>query len=207
MRESRTTNPYSAGTAVRRSASGKSVIRGYAAVFYRSGDASTEYELYPGLVERIRPGAFDRAIAEKQDVRGLINHSSDILLGRTTAGTMTLAADSVGLRYEILFNPDDADHARYAEKIKRGDLSGASFSFVPTAQSIESGKGGSDVRWVEDVNLFDVGPVTFPAYKAATSGIRSAGYGGGVRLSTAEAEARKRRVAQIELELHEAWRR
>ena len=45
-----------------RSDGDKFVIGGYAAVFYRAGDPSTEYELWPGTVERIAPTAFDEAV-------------------------------------------------------------------------------------------------------------------------------------------------
>src|SRR5215475_2335681 len=73
---------------------------GFAAVFYKDGDPDTEYQLYPDLVERIAPGAFDRAVRE-DDVRGLMNHDPNLLLGRTAAGTLKLSADATGLRYEI----------------------------------------------------------------------------------------------------------
>ena len=60
---------------------------GYGAVFYREGEAGTEYGLGGSIKERIQPGAFDRALAESDDVRGLFNHDPDNLLGRTANGT------------------------------------------------------------------------------------------------------------------------
>src|SRR5690606_6184684 len=41
---------------------GGAVIRGRGAVYYRKDDPGTEYELWPGVVERIMPGAFDDVI-------------------------------------------------------------------------------------------------------------------------------------------------
>ena len=79
---------------------GKPIIAGYGAVFY-DGTPETEYKLWDDMVERIMPGAFDRAISEKHDVRGLFNHDPNHVLGRTKSGTMKLSVDSKGLADEI----------------------------------------------------------------------------------------------------------
>ena len=151
---------------------GQSVLVGYGAVFHREGDAGTEYQLWPGLVERVGTNAFNRAISEKQDVRGLFNHDANFVLGRTKSNTMKLSVDSVGLRYEIELD-DDAESQRIAKKIERGDIDGSSFSFRPTAVRFEELDNGTEVRILEDVDLYDVGPVTFPAYEGTTAGSRS----------------------------------
>jgi len=156
-------------------ADGKRMIVGYGAVFYDPDDEGTEYQLWGDTVERIAPGAFDRAIAE-DDVRGLFNHDANRLLGRTAAGTMRLSVDAVGLRYEIDIDEDDADSASAARKIERGDLDGSSFSFRGERVTwIDGGDDGPEVRLLEAVELYDVGPVTFPAYQATTAGVRSGG--------------------------------
>lgn len=145
-------------------------IVGYAAVTY-DGTPDTEYELYEDYVERIMPGAFDRALAEKDDVRGLFNHDPDNLLGRTSAGTMALAVDKKGLRYEI--QPGDTTMARdVVEHIKRGDVDGSSFAFRVTDEDIRK-EDDVYIREISGVRLFDVGPVTYPAYTATTSGYRT----------------------------------
>ena len=148
---------------------GSKVISGYAAVFHREGESGTEYELWPGMKERIAPQAFKRALDEKQDVRGLFNHAPDAVLGRSQAGTMRLSTDSKGLRYEIDYNANDPDHVRVSEKIKRGDVTGSSFAF-------RVAKGGevrtNETRTLIDLDVVDVGPVTFPAYKGTSTGVR-----------------------------------
>ena len=150
---------------------GKQVIVGYASVFYNAEDPGTEFGLGPKLKERIMPTAFNRALTEQQDVRALFNHDPNHLLGRRGAGTLTLSVDAVGLRYEI--TPPDTQSGRDTlESIKRGDLAGSSFAFQMKSHKWERGKE-YDVRNIEDVDLFDVGPVTFPAYKSATTGVRS----------------------------------
>lgn len=158
------------------------MIVGYAAVFYREGDPGTEYEMWPAgsgwprVVERIMPGAFDRAVKE-DDVRGLFNHDPANILGRKSAGTLRLSVDDIGLRYEI--DPPDTQTARdLLVSLKRGDVSGSSFAFIPTKTEYRdlidnaTGKGETIVERLQ-VELLDVGPVTFPAYTGATSGARS----------------------------------
>jgi uncharacterized protein len=149
-------------------------IQGLASVFYRDGQPETEYWLYYDVVEHIMPGAFDRAMKEAQDVRGLFNHDPSQLLGRTSAGTLALSITDVGLAYEIPFAPTDPDHQRVASKLDRGDVTGSSFAFVATRTSwIEQKTADGNwiyIRQVEDLDLYDVGPVTFPAYTGATSG-------------------------------------
>lgn len=159
---------------------GKPVIEGLASVYYDGTDA-TEYVLweYPGerCVERIMPGAFDRALAEKDDVRALANHDPACLLGRTASGTLRLASGKDGLAYEI--DPPDTQAARdVMESIRRGDMSGSSFAFVVDEQSfsyVRQGDGLLYVREVKSVTLFDVGPVTYPAYGGTEAGVRAAG--------------------------------
>ena len=120
------------------------------------------------------PGCFDRALSERQDVRALINHDPNQVLGRFLAGTMRLSVDQVGLRYEIDL-PDTATGRDIATLVERGDVSGSSFSFLDVQTTYVRGEDGCpDCRELRDVNVFDVGPVTFPAYEATTTGLRSA---------------------------------
>ena len=147
-------------------------IEGYAAVFY-DGTPETEYELWSGVRERIKPGAFDEALAAGDDVRGLINHNSNRLIGRTSSGTMRLSVDKVGLRYEIDV-PDTQDGRDILELVDRGDMSGSSFCFVCTDERWFR-DGDDEIREVLCARLYDVGPVTYPAYDATTAGTRDAG--------------------------------
>ena len=148
-------------------------VSGYAAVFYREGVEGTEYEMAADLRERIMPGAFDQAIANRDDTRALFNHNPDNLLARYPSGDLRLSVDEVGLRYEFDADMNDPDHARVLAKLDRGDLTGSSFAFVAErAEWIED--KGVDIRMVQSVRLFDVGPVTYPAYDASTAAARNA---------------------------------
>lgn len=152
-------------------ADGGKMIVGYAAVYHRAGEAGTEYRLGPDIVEHIAPGAFDLT----QDVRGLFNHDPSLLLGRTKSGTLRLSTDQRGLRYEIDI-PDTTTGRDVAESIKRGDITGSSFAFTPTESKwMRDEQRGVDIREIRKVDLFDVGPVVFPAYEASTTGLRSEG--------------------------------
>ena len=183
-------------------ADGKPMIRGYGAVFYREGDPKTEYCLwddsYGRAVERIMPGAFDRALRQNQDVAGLFNHDPNLVLGRTSAGTMALTKDSIGLRYEIELG-DTSVSRDVQEYIRRGDVTGSSFSFtIPpggdrwTRTQDEDGKY-FEVREVHDVELYDVGPVTFPAYQGTSAAVRSAEDAAEAKASREAARAAERR--------------
>ncbi len=151
-------------------------LAGYGAVYFREHDQGTQYQLWTDTVERIMPGAFDRAIRE-DDVRGLFNHDADNILGRTAAGTMRLSVDDVGLRYEI--DAPDTDLAnRVIEAVNRGDVSGSSFAFLPRSVTWREEMNDEEqtvyIREINEVELFDTGPVTYPAFESTTAGTRSA---------------------------------
>ena len=165
-------------TKVEARADGGKEIVGYAAVFYREGDAGTEYRLYDDLVERIMPGAFDEAVDQRHDVRALFNHDPSMVLGRAEASTLRIDTDATGLRYSI--SPPNTQAGRdVVELLERGDVSGSSFAFIPTRVSWEermdkNTKKVEYIRKIENVRLIDVGPVTYPAYESTTAGVRSA---------------------------------
>jgi len=143
-------------------------LAGYGAVYY-DGTPETEYELWTNCVERIMPGAFDRAVRE-DDVRGLFNHDRNLILGRVKAGTMRIKTDKRGLWYEIDV-PDTQPGRDTATSVERGDVTGSSFSFYVKEVTWRD-EGDLEIREINDVELFDTGPVTFPAYEGTTSAAR-----------------------------------
>lgn len=173
----------------------KRVIRGYAAVFYDASDADgTEYWMWSDMVERIMPGAFDRAIQEKHDARALFNHDGSWLLGRVGAGTARLSVDSRGLLYEIDEDKNDPQWQSVAAKIDRGDITGSSFAFHARSTTwVET--PDYFVRQITDLNLYDVSPVTWPAYSGSTAG-RSMNTSEGV--PPAVAELIRERMSQLQ---------
>lgn len=167
-------------------------IVGHASVF---DEWTTLYEgRYWIYREIVRPGAFSRAIKKKQDVRALFNHDSNFVLGRTKSGTLSLEEDAKGLLSRI--TPPDTQAARdLLTSIKRGDVTGMSFAFTPTRgkkvkQTEQDGvitieNGGERItqryegdtlieeRELLDLDLYDVSPVTYPAYGGTDVGLRS----------------------------------
>lgn len=140
-------------------------ITGYAALF------NVWSQDLGGFVETIEPGAFTRSLQNGADVRAVINHDPNLILGRSKAGTLNLVEDDIGLRVEIV--PPDTQYARdLMTSIKRGDIDQMSFQF----KTIDD-----DVRWdgnlvkrsLKQVDLFDVAPVTFPAYPQTSVSVRS----------------------------------
>lgn len=165
-------SPEASGLRLERRAEGVAVLEAHAAIYYREGDPATEYWLWDDLVERIMPGAFDAAIAERDDVRALWNHESGQLLGRIGSGTLRLRTDDRGLVYEVDL-PDTTDGRNLAALVERGDVPGSSFGFMagPMAKrgkvvwTSETVDGRSyDVREIHSLELFDISPCTFPAY-------------------------------------------
>lgn len=153
---------------LRAAADGKSAkIIGYGAVF------NSLSEDLGGFREKIRPGFFSKAIRDKHDVRGLFNHDSNMILGRTKSGTMTLTEDDHGLRYEIDV-PDTTVGRDLKVSLERKDVDGSSFSFTTQVDDVRN-EGGVIIReLIEIKQLYDVGPVAFPAYSASSAEARSA---------------------------------
>lgn len=150
-------------------------ITGHAAVFDKASDD------LGGFREVIEAGAFADTV-KHDDIRALFNHDPNYILGRNKAGTLMLEEDGKGLYFEI--EPPDTQYARdLMVSIGRKDISQCSFAF-----NIEGKKGerwnvdGKDVeardafmamwdrekhkiiRYVAKARLWDVSPVTYPAY-------------------------------------------
>jgi uncharacterized protein len=138
----------------------KTVVRGYAAKF----DSMSEN--LGGFREIIAPGAFDAVL--ENDVRALINHDSSLILGRTTAGTLRIGADAVGLWYE--YDSPDTSYARdLLVSMQRGDVDQSSFQFFVGDDDWKEDSEGRVIRTIKSVErLLDVAPVTFPAYQNTT---------------------------------------
>ena len=132
---------------------GRTIV-GYAAVF----NSTTDIGFFR---ERIAPGAFAAAIA-RDDVRALVNHENSRVLGRNTSGTLRLFEDERGLRYEI-DAPDTQEARDLLVLMDRGDISQSSFAFVATSETWDE-TGDKPLRTVNEVRLYDVSVVTYPAY-------------------------------------------
>ena len=140
-----------------RAEDGNLYIEGYFAVY------NSRYNLWDGAYETIAPGAFEGET--RKDVRALCNHDSTLVLGRTTAGTLTLRTDEVGLWGSIIINQADQDAMNLYERVKRGDVTQCSFGFDIVDQDVEYQDGEPTVWIIKRVRLYEVSVVTFPAYE------------------------------------------
>jgi len=142
---------------------GKKIV-GHAAVFNQ-----LSLPMY-GFREQVLPGAFKKTIKES-DIRALWNHNPNNVLGRNTAGTLELSEDDTGLAVRI--TPPDTQWAKdLSESIRRGDVSQMSFGFRTIKDSFHT-EEGMITRNLEEVQLFDVSPVTYPAYPTTDVSVRA----------------------------------
>lgn len=157
---------FNSAASVRMSGDGK-MINGHAAVF------NSPITLWPGVKEQVKPGAFAKTIKES-DVRALFNHDPNWVLGRNKSGTLTMREDDQGLQVDII--PPDAQWATDLKKsIARGDISGMSFGFRVIKESWTNvdDDAGTMLRDLEEVQLYDVSPVTYPAYAQTDCTVRA----------------------------------
>lgn len=147
------------------------VISGMAAVYNREAVIGGYFR------EIIRPGAFQRVLSENPDVIGAPNHNWDTVLGRTIAGTLKLEdREHDGLHYEITVNPNDQEAMNFYSRVQRGDIRHSSFAFTVRKELWTNPENPQDLplRAVLEVDkLYDVSPVTFPAYPTTTANVRS----------------------------------
>jgi HK97 family phage prohead protease len=142
-------------------------ITGYAAVF------NTASEDQGGWTEIIDPTAFDNVLASNPDVRALWNHNPDHVLGRTTAGTLQLSCDATGLAY-VVTPPATSLAKDLMVSMRRKDVTQSSFAFICKRDQWTDNQDGTVTRRIlEFDSLLDVSPVTYPAYPAATSQVRT----------------------------------
>jgi uncharacterized protein len=180
-----------------RAADGKIYLSGRAAPY---GQLT---KLWENVHERIMPGAFTRALAEKQDVRHLQNHDPNLVLGRTKAGTLTLSEDSAGLNFRTLL-PDTSYARDLAACIERGDVDGNSFGFIAVRQAWieESDPAKPDavrcIRELHDVDLMDVSTVTYPQYAGTSAAIERSLFPDGVPLEVRSHMAGQRQAGPTE---------
>jgi hypothetical protein len=120
--------------------------------------------------EQIAPGAFKDSIRQ-DDIRALFNHDPNFILGRNKAGSLTLREDSKGLAIEIDL-PATGNGRDLIAAVRRGDLSGMSIGFDVQDETWQKGAAGAMVRTLKKIKLYDVGPVTFPAYASTDVSLR-----------------------------------
>jgi hypothetical protein len=140
---------------------------GYASVFNQESEIAGLWR------EKVSPGAYKKTIQEN-DIRALWNHNTDLVLGRNKAKTLYLEEDNKGLKVEII--PPDTQAGRDAiTSIKRQDVSQMSLAFIPIKQEwiLPTDRRDLALRVIKEARLFEVSPVTFPAFEETSINTRS----------------------------------
>lgn len=136
-----------------------------------------------GFKERVLPGAFSKSLGVS-DVRALFNHDPNYILGRTKSGTLTLGDESKGLHFDAIAPETQTIRDLVLAPIARGDIDQCSFSFTVREDAWREPKSLSGLweRDLVDVELYDVSPVTFPAYLQTDVVVRSLATEAGIDL-------------------------
>jgi len=119
-----------------------------------------------GFIEVIKPGAFTRSLANGADVKCLVNHDPNKILGRRKNGTLTLTDTPAGLAFRCQLDSRNSSHADAYNSVKRGDMDECSFAFTATKQQWNADRTR---RTITEADLFDVSVVCYPAYDKGTA--------------------------------------
>jgi uncharacterized protein len=142
------------------------ILEGYASVF------NTEAVIFNAWREMVAPGAYKKTIQEN-DIRSVWNHNTDLVLGRNKAKTLELREDDIGLKVKI-FPPDTQAGRDAVTSIKRGDVTQMSIAFRVIKQDRQEDEDERlPLRIIREAKLFEVSPVTFPAFEATSIQARS----------------------------------
>jgi uncharacterized protein len=125
--------------------------------------------------ERVSKRAFDKILAQPGlDCCFLVNHNPDLILGRTSAGTLKLRADDTGLHYSCEL-PNTSTARDLKENIRAGNISGNSFAFTlgegddEWSEEEDENRSRIVVRTIKNFSqLLDVSAVVYPAYKGTS---------------------------------------
>lgn len=138
------------------------------------GVATTISGWFEDWDEEVAAGAWTRTIASDTDIKSMFNHDTNRLLGSTAAESLRLTDESDGLHYDVDVNPADMNAMSVHAQVLRGDVSGASVWFRVVSQRWDEPTDTNGLerakRTILEAELFEVGPVVFPAFPTTTAG-------------------------------------
>jgi len=143
-------------------------LSGYASMFDTWASIGGQFD------ERVMPGAFAKTLAEDDQV-ALWNHEDRYPLARRSAGSLELHEDSQGLHTLIRLDPKISYHNDLWQGVKNGTIRNMSFRFSvePDGEEYTRDKSGRAKRTIHEARLFEVSPVTFPAYESTSISARA----------------------------------
>jgi HK97 family phage prohead protease len=143
------------------------VVEGYGIVY------DQEVELLPGFFEKVSRKAFTKSLAKRDVIKSYFNHDSEKVLSTTNSNPpLTFRDDEKGLYYISPIPP-----TTYGEDLKinlqRKNVSGSSFAFIVSDEDWEERKDGTIHRNIREGEIFEIGPVTDPAYVQTGAALRT----------------------------------
>ena len=145
------------------------ILTGYAILW--NAESRTIHEQGRVFTERIAKGAFDASIDNKtDDIKLYYNHDSSMPLARTRNGSLRLASDEKGLRFEADL-PETTLGNDVRELLRTGTLSGEmSFGFYVRDEVWTKDKKD---RTITKGDLVEISVVVDAAYPQTYSQLRS----------------------------------
>jgi HK97 family phage prohead protease len=159
-------------------ADGLRTLYGHFAVFDQWSEIDSVREGH--FMERVAPGAFAMTFVTDRDrIRVLFQHGRDPQIGdKPLGGIQSLREDDIGGSYSVPLL--DTNYNRELIPGLEAGLYGASFRFRVRRENWISKPARSDYnparlpeRTIREAQVYEFGPVTFPAYAEATAGVRS----------------------------------
>lgn len=132
-------------------------------------------EIYPGVFESIAPGAFSESLSDFRTVKSFINHNPTKILSTTRSDPALEILDGESfLEFSAPIPPTTYGNDLIVN-LKRGNIKGASFSFTIAENGDHYKKlsDGSLHRTITQAEIYEVGPVTNPAYEQTEVGLRN----------------------------------
>jgi HK97 family phage prohead protease len=151
---------------------------GHAAVF--NSRTAIGNPLTWGFYEQINPGAFTKTLKEG-DARFLVDHDTSLLVARVSAGDLRLAEDDLGLAVDSELDTEVSYVRDLIRNVDKRRITGMSFGFQVvkddwTTEEVSTSDGQTaevEVRTIQEVRLFEVSAVTFPAYEETDAALRA----------------------------------
>ena len=133
-----------------------------------------EIEIGKHFREKISPGSLTESIAN-DDIVATFNHSMDNLLGRVSNETLKFSDGEEGLSVDILPNMQTEIGQRVVAYVSRGDVAGMSFMFEVQQEEVThpKTKGELPLYTIKKAKVYEMGPVTMPAYNSTSVKVAS----------------------------------
>ncbi len=143
-------------------------LEGYAAVF----NTPTRIDSWEGTFdEQIAQGAFSKTLSERTPVLQF-DHGKHPLVGSIPIGAIqSLSEDTHGLHVRARLH-DNWLVQPVRDAIREGSIDGMSFRFSVVKENFIAG-AEAPMRTINELKLYELGPVVFPAYESTTVGVRS----------------------------------